>query len=469
MREYRILIGGELLSTDDSIDVINPATEEVIAKCPVASATQLEQAVEQASRAFASWGATPLQERAAALIKLADAVEMHADEFAEILTLEQGKPLAQARDEVMFSLLFARHFAENAELPVKLLLEDEAQRVEVHRKPLGVVAAICPWNFPLLITMYKLAPAVITGNTVIIKSAPTTPLSSLRLGELARDIFPPGVVNILSDSNNLGPAITGHAGIAKISFTGSTPTGKQIMANASDTLKRLTLELGGNDAAIVLDDVDPAAVAQSIFGAAFLNSGQVCIVIKRLYVHESIYDELCEEIARLAREAVVGNGLDASTQFGPVQNRQQYEKVCGYIEDAKASGRIIAGGEIPEGPGYFVPLTVVRDICDGARVVDEEPFGPVLPIIKYSAIPDAVERANASPFGLGGSVWSGSVERAQQVATQMHSGTVWINQHCAFGPHIPFPPAKQSGIGVEWSTEGLLEFTAMQVINICKL
>ncbi len=468
MNEFKMLIGGDLVAAATTIDVINPATEEVIAQCPVASEDQLNQAVEQANRARQEWRETPLAERAGMLIQLVEAVESHAEEFADLLTQEQGKPLSQARDEVMFGQIFARHFAENGETPVKVLLEDDNQRVEVHRKPLGVVAGICPWNFPLLITMYKLAPALITGNTIIIKPAPTTPLSSLKLGELARDIFPAGVLNILTDNNNLGPAITSHPGIAKVSFTGSTPTGKRIMASAAGTLKRLTLELGGNDAAIVLDDVDPKAAADSIFGAAFLNSGQVCIALKRLYVHDSIYDEMCSEIAQLARNAVVGNGADGSTQYGPVQNRQQYEKVCDYIADARDNGTIIAGGDIPEGPGFFVPLTVVRDVTDGVRVVDEEPFGPVLPIIKFSDIADVIERANASPYGLGGSVWSSDVVRAQTIATQIDSGTVWINQHCAFGPHIPLPPAKESGIGVEWSMEGLLEFTAMQVININK-
>jgi acyl-CoA reductase-like NAD-dependent aldehyde dehydrogenase len=468
MSEYKLLIGGDMVATQTSINIINPATEKIIAQCPVAEQEHLDQAVEQAQAAFRSWRHTSLEERATMLMRLVDAVESHADELAELLTLEQGKPLSQARDEVMFSQLFVRHFAENSELPVEVLLDDDSQRVEVHRKPLGVVAGICPWNFPLLITMYKLAPALITGNTVIIKPAPSTPLTSLRLGELAQHIFPPGVLNILADDNSLGQAITSHPGIAKVSFTGFTPTGKRIMASAAGTLKRLTLELGGNDAAIVMDDVDPAVVAEGIFGAAFLNSGQVCIALKRLYVHESIYDAMCDEIAQLAATAVVGDGADASTQFGPVQNKQQFDKVCDYIAGAKSDGRIIAGGDIPDAPGFFVPLTVVRDISDGTRLVDEEPFGPVLPIIKYRDIDDVIERANASPFGLGGSVWSSDVSRAHAVAKQIDSGTVWINQHCVFGPHIPFPPAKESGIGVEWGIEGLHEFTAMQVININK-
>jgi len=323
-----------------------------------------------------------------------------------------------------------------------------------------------PWNFPLLIAVYKLAPALVVGNTLILKPAPTTPLTALRLGELIADILPPGVVNILADENGLGPLITAHPDIAKVSFTGSTPTGKAIMAAAAPTLKRLTLELGGNDAAIVLDDVDPKQAAEGIFGAAFLNSGQVCIALKRLYVHDSIYDELCEEVAALARAANEKDSSGSDADFGPVQNRAQYNKVCAYVENARANGNIIAGGDISDVPGFYVPLTVVKDISDGTAVVDEEPFGPVLPIIKYSSEADVIQRANNSVFGLGGSVWSADEERARQVGMQMECGTVWVNQHCAFGPNIPFPPAKESGLGVEWGDEGLKEFTAMQVINV---
>ncbi len=467
MTQFKLLIDGELRDGVASIDVVNPADESVVAQCPIANEAMLNQAVESSHKAYLSWRKLSFSERGVYIKKLTAAVEENAEEFARILTQEQGKPLAQARDEVMFAQLFANHFAD-CEIENKVLSEDDHGRIEVLREPLGVVAGICPWNFPLLISLYKIAPAVMAGNSIIIKPAPTTPLSSLKLAELIADIFPPGVVNILCDNNDLGPAISSHPGIAKVSFTGSTPTGKKIMASAAGTLKRLTLELGGNDAAVVLDDVDPKQVAEGIFGSAFLNSGQVCIALKRLYVHDSIYDELCEEIAELANASVVGNGLEEGVQFGPVQNRMQFDKVCSYIENAKANGRIIAGGEVPDAPGFMVPLTVVRDIEDGAAVVDEEPFGPILPIVRYSDLDDVIERANNSDYGLGGSVWSSNLDRAREVAGRMDSGTVWINQHCAFGPHIPFAPAKESGLGVEWGEEGFHEFTAMKVINISK-
>lgn len=280
--------------------------------------------------------------------------------------------------------------------------------------------------------------------------------------------FPAGVVNVLADNNDLGSALCSHNDIAKVTFTGSTPTGRKIMAAGADSLKQLTLELGGNDAGIVLDDADPKEVAPGIFATAFMNSGQVCAALKRLYVHDSIYDAVCDEVASLAKAAVVGDGADPRTQFGPVQNRAQYEKVCAYINDAKANGKVIAGGMIPEGPGFVLPLTVVRDIEDGTAVVDEEPFGPILPILRYSDLDDAIRRANGSEFGLGGSVWSSNVQRAQALASRLECGSAWVNQHAAFAPNIPFPTCKQSGIGVEWGMEGLEQFTRLQVINISK-
>jgi acyl-CoA reductase-like NAD-dependent aldehyde dehydrogenase len=467
MSNYQLLIDGKLVDGAGRIDVINPADESVFVQSPVADLAQLELTVQAANNAFTSWKVRPINERRRMLSEIAEAIKDNANRIIPVLTAEQGKPLQAAAAEVSMAEQFCRHFAQQ-ELPVQVLLEDQHQRVEIHRKPLGVVAGIMPWNFPFLIAVYKLAPALLAGNTIILKPAPSTPLTALLLGEIVRDIVPRGVINVITDNNDLGAALTEHTNIAKISFTGSTTTGKAIMASAAGTLKRLTLELGGNDAAIVLDDADPKAIAESIFGSAFLNSGQLCIALKRLYVHDSLYDQLCDQMTLLAKNAVVGDGSDCDTQFGPVQNKMQFDKVCGYISSAKKTGKIIAGGDIPEGPGYYVPITIVRDIEDGAPLVDEEPFGPILPIIKYSDLDDVITRANSSPFGLGGSVWSSDLARARQVAERIDSGTVWINQHCAFGPHIPFPASKESGVGVEWGKEGLEEFTCMQVININK-
>ena len=467
MSQYKMLVAGNLITGSQTLDVINPATEEVFATVPRANKGDVMAAVAAAKIAQKSWKNVAESERKIIVNKIADAIAENAEALAKVITLEQGKVLDFARMEVQFAEAFCRSLA-SYEFPVNVLEETETNRVEEHRIPLGVVAGIIPWNFPLLIAAYKLSPALVTGNAIILKPAPTTPVSTLMLGEIIADIVPKGLVSVIVDDNDLGPTLTSHPDIAKISFTGSTPTGKAIMKSAADTMKRLTLELGGNDAAIVLDDADPKTIAPGIFGSAFINSGQVCISLKRLYVHEAVYDELCDEIAALANAAIVGNGMDEGVQFGPVQNKAQYEKVLSYIEDGKAHGTVIAGGEAPNQPGYVIPLTVIKDLKDGCRLVDEEPFGPVLPIVKYTNLDDVIAGANNSKMGLGGSVWSSNIERAVKVAAQLDTGTVWINQHCAFGPGIHMAPAKESGLGAEWGREGVKEFTACKIININK-
>ncbi|MEQ8282886.1 MAG: aldehyde dehydrogenase family protein [Parvibaculum sp.] len=467
MSAYKLLIGGKLVDGDMTMDVVNPATEEVLAKAPRASEAQLNAAVAAAKTAFPAWAKTPIAERKQALLKIADAIEANGAELARLLTQEQGKPIGDATGEVYGTAAFFRYFTM-LDLPVKVIEDSEGKKVEAHRKPLGVIGAIVPWNFPLILMAFKLPPALLAGNTVVLKPAPTTPLTSLKLGELIKDILPAGVLNIITDANDLGAALTAHPDVRKISFTGSTATGAKVMAGAAGLLKRITLELGGNDAGIVLDDVNPKEAAPKLFQSAFQNSGQVCIAMKRLYVHESIYDEMCAELATLADNAVIGDGLEQGTQFGPLQNKMQFDKVRELIEDAKKNGKVIAGGGTVDKPGYFIRPTIVRDITDGARLVDEEQFGPVLPVIKYSDPQDAVARANASPYGLGGSIWSSDPKRAYDLATQMSSGSVWINKHADLAPNIPFGGAGMSGLGSELGEEGLLEFTQLQVINMAK-
>ena len=338
-------------------------------------------------------------------------------------------------------------------------------RVELRHRPLGVVAGISPWNFPLLIPAAKIAPALVTGNTMVMKPAPTTPILTLMLGELAAAILPAGVLNVITDQNDLGDLLTSHPDIAKVTFTGSTATGRRIMASAAPTLKRLTLELGGNDAAIVLEDVNVEETAERIFNAAFFNTGQACLAIKRVYVADTIYDAFSEAIARRAREAVVGPGNDPASRFGPLQNRQQFEKAKYFLEVARRDGHIIAGGSTIDGPGYFVRPTVVRDINDSSELVAQEQFCPILPIVGVADGEEALTLANHSDFGLGGSVWSGDPARAKELAQRMQSGTVWVNQHLNFGPDVPLAGAKQSGIGVEWTELGLAEFCQVNVIN----
>ncbi|MDO5621176.1 MAG: aldehyde dehydrogenase family protein [Paracoccus sp. (in: a-proteobacteria)] len=463
MTDYSLLIGGKLVPGDATMDVINPATEEVLATCPRGSVAQMDQAVAAAKAAFPAWAARPITERRAMLLALADALEAQQDAFARLLTQEQGKPLPEATAEIIYSTVFIRQLAV-LDLPVKVIEDSATSRIEQHRMPLGVVGAIIPWNFPLLIICFKIPCALLAGNTVVIKPAPTTPLVTLKLGELMADIFPAGVVNIVTDLNDLGGHLSTHPDVAKVSFTGSTETGRKVMASAAGTLKRLTLELGGNDAAIVLPGADPETVAPGIFGGAFMNAGQVCLAIKRAYVHDSIYDEVVERLAKLANEAVVGDGLQQGTTIGPLQNKMQYDKVQTFLDDARKDGRIVAGGKVRDGAGYFIEPTIVADIDDNSRLVTEEQFGPILPVVRYTDPEDALTRANASPWGLGGSVW-GDRAAARQIALRMESGTAWVNKHLDFGPHAPFGGAKQSGIGVEFAEEGLHEFTQLHIVN----
>jgi acyl-CoA reductase-like NAD-dependent aldehyde dehydrogenase len=276
-----------------------------------------------------------------------------AAEFASLLTSEQGKPLDQAMYEIMGSVFTLRAFAAMRVEP-KVLREEGGNSVVEHRTPLGVVGAITPWNFPVILLMNKLGPALVTGNCVVAKPAPTTPLTTLLFGELAKDILPAGVFNVLCDQNELGPLLTGHPDIAKIAFTGSTATGKKVMAAAADSVKRVTLELGGNDAAIVLDDVNPQAVARKVYQGAMANAGQICVAIKRAYVPSSMYDEFCDELAKLANEAVVDDGSKQGATIGPVQNRMQFEKVVSLLDSARAEGTVLAGGAPLDRPGYFI-------------------------------------------------------------------------------------------------------------------
>jgi acyl-CoA reductase-like NAD-dependent aldehyde dehydrogenase len=358
-----------------------------------------------------------------------------------------------------------RYYASLALAP-RVIRENARERIIEHRTPLGVVAAITPWNFPMILLMLKFAPALMAGNVVIAKPAPTTPLTTLLLGEVVAEIFPAGVFQTLADENDLGPLLTAHPGVPHVSFTGSTATGKKVLAGTADALKRFTLELGGNDAAIVLDDADVAIVAPKIFQAATINAGQVCLAAKRVYAPASLYDPLCDALAVLAKEAVVGDGLEQGAQIGPIQNRAQYEKLLGYLEEAREKGTVLAGGAPLAGDGYFIAPTIVRDLPDDARLVQEEQFGPVLPVLAYDDLDDAIARANATPWGLGGTVWTSDPKRGEEVAMRIDSGTVWVNRHLDLPLDVAFGGAKQSGIGRQQGIEGMEEFTQAKVINI---
>jgi acyl-CoA reductase-like NAD-dependent aldehyde dehydrogenase len=468
--EFTHTIDGRGETSETFLDVINPATGRPFARCPDASKAQLDLAVAAARRAFPSWSELSFENRRAQLRRFAQVMRERGEELIPLLVREQGKPLAAARQEVTHAPEQIEQLS-SMEVRNELLRDDGVTRIELRYRPLGVVGSITPWNVPIAIAIGRIVQALYTGNTVVQKPSPNTPLATLKMGELARDIFPPGVLNIITGGNDLGPWMTAHPGIDKISFTGSIATGKKVLISCATNLKRCTLELGGNDAAIVLDDVDPHAVAKPIFWAAFANCGQICVAIKRLYVHDRIYEPLCKELAELARTVKVGDGLDPDTQIGPIQNKMQFDRVLGILEDTKRLGtaRLLAGGEPLDRPGYFIAPTIVADIEEGTRLVDEEPFGPVLPIIRYTNVDDAVRRANDTRYGLGGSVWTNDLKRGLEIAARLEVGTAWVNQHRTPDPFIPFGGAKESGLGREYSPLGLKSYMEPQVISIGRL
>jgi acyl-CoA reductase-like NAD-dependent aldehyde dehydrogenase len=461
-------IGGKAVSAERLMDVVNPATGKVFAQAPAAARVDMEKAIRAAKAAFPQWRALSHADRCAVVKRAAAAMSAHSDELAEIFTREVGRPLALAKEEVLGSAYWMTALAR-IELPVEVTEDSATRRIEVHHEPLGVVAAIVPWNFPLLLAAWKIAHAVLTGNTLVLKPSPFTPLATLRLGEIVRDIFPPGVLNVISGGDELGPMMTSHPDFAKISFTGSTATGKRIMESAARDLKRVTLELGGNDAAIVLPDVDVDAVAQQLFLGAFYNTAQVCVATKRLYIHADIYDRLRDKLHTIAKTSKVGDGMQPDTLYGPVQNRPQYQRVKQLLEDAKASGlKVLEGAPVPAGEGYFIPLTLVDNPPDDSRVVVEEAFGPVLPLLRFNDIDEVIERANNTEYGLAGAVWSKDIAKAVAIAHQLDTGTVWINQNLQSAPNTPLGGHKKSGIGVENGLAGLLEFTQTKAIYIPK-
>lgn len=461
---FDLTIGGQQVATPDRFAVHNPATGAVVGEAPNASPADLDRAIAAARAAQPDWAARPDAERAQACTAIAALLGEQAGDLARLLTQEQGKPLngLGSRWEIGGAAAWAG-YAASLSLPEELL--QDAPPVRQIHKPIGVVGSITPWNFPVLIAIWHVIPALRVGNTVVMKPSALTPLTTLRLVRLLAAVLPPGVLNIVTGDDtsfNLGAAMTEHPGIDKIVFTGSTPTGRQVMQAAAGHLKRLTLELGGNDAGIVLPDADPAAIAEGLFWGAFINNGQTCAALKRLYVHEAIHDAVCEALVEFARKIPVGDGLDESSILGPIQNRAQFDKVAGLVADAAGRGRVLLGGK--PGQGLFYPPTIIAGLENGVALVDQEQFGPALPVIRYSHFGQAVAAANDNPNGLGGSVWSGDPEAARNVARRLDCGSVWLNRHGAVQPNVPFGGAKQSGIGVQFGIDGLRENTQTQVI-----
>jgi acyl-CoA reductase-like NAD-dependent aldehyde dehydrogenase len=460
-------IGGRGAAADGYQEVRNPANGAVVGLSPVGSEAHLEQAVAAARKAFTSWRNAGDQAHAGACEAIAKVLTDHAAELSILLTKEQGKPLKGLGSEFELGGCVAwAGFTATQSLPVKVLEDSPKSHIEMHRVPIGVVGSITPWNWPLLIAIWHVVPALRTGNTVVIKPSPFTPLSTLRMIELIAAVLPPGVINVVAGGDDLGAKLSQHAGIGKIVFTGSIPTGKKVMASAAPTLKPLTLELGGNDPGILLPDAKVEQLAEGLFWGAMINSGQTCAALKRLYVHDSVFDRTCTALMDFARKIPVGDGMVETNLLGPLQNERQYQKVIDLVEDAKRNGgKAIVGGEPIPGPGYFYPVTFVTGVTDGVRLVDEEQFGPALPIIRYRELDDAIERANRGVFGLAASVWGSDRGQLNAVAARLEAGTVYINKHADIAPHVPFGGIKCSGIGREFGEEGLEAYTSIKVIN----
>jgi acyl-CoA reductase-like NAD-dependent aldehyde dehydrogenase len=466
MDHFSLIINGKTTSTTEHFEVLNPSTGAVVGRAPKASLAQLEDAVDAAEIAFRPWSKRPDAERKALCHAVGNKIGDNAEELARLLTMEQGKPLngLGSRFELGGAQAWT-HYTADLDIPIKILQDTNEGRIELHRKPVGVVGSITPWNWPLMIAIWHIIPAIRAGNTVVSKPSPLTPLSSLRMIELMQEVLPPGVVNCVAGEDFLGARMAEHPGIGKIAFTGSAATGKKIMSSASQTLKRLTLELGGNDAAIVLPDVDPKKIVEGLFWGAFINNGQTCAALKRLYVHDDVYDEICQVLAAYANNVPVGDGLDEKNVLGPIQNWMQRDKIARLVDAAKSSGGRVLLGDEKARRGLFFPPTLISDMDNGSSLVDEEQFGPALPIIRYTDLDEVISRANDNPNGLGGSVWSSNIGKAREVALELECGSAWINKHGAIQPNAPFGGVKGSGFGVEFGEEGLLENTTIQVVH----
>ncbi|KPM44096.1 hypothetical protein AK830_g2467 [Neonectria ditissima] len=462
------VIGGEITTTRETRHGINPANLKPLGEVPVSTKDDLDRAVTAGTEAFRSWSNVPFEDRRRAVLAYADAVDQLQHKFRDLLTTEQGKPIPQAEAETKAAIEWIRGMA-NIPLPTDVIEDNETRSVITTYTPIGVVGAIIPWNFPLLLATGKIAPALLTGNVIIVKPSPFTPYCGLKLVELAQQFFPPGVVQSLSGDDRLGPWLTSHPGIGKISFTGSTATGKLVLQSASETMKRVTLELGGNDPAIICPDVDVDKVAEKVAFFAFLNSGQICLNIKRIYVHESILPQFREALVKQVKSYVLGDGSKEGVSHGPIQNEMQYNRVKSFFKDIKMQGwKVAVGGEVSPSDGYFVNPTVIDQPPEDSRIVVDEPFGPIVPLLSWKTEEEVIARSNNTRMGLGASVWSNDVGKAARIGKRIQAGNVWINTHFDLSPTAPFGGHKESGIGTEWGLNGLKGFCNVQTLFLNK-
>lgn len=469
MHIYRNTVDGTLTEPANHYEIFNPANMQSLGFAPESDEQEVDRAVQSAVDAQKSWAKRSDQERRDIVQKVAHILEENSEYLAELITREQGKPLSGpgSRFEMQACVGWTQVPA-SLELNPEVVYEDDERKDTLHRVPLGVVAAIAPWNWPLMIAIWQIIPAIRMGNTVVLKPSEYTPIATLEMIRLINQVLPAGVLNTVTGDGNIGSKLTHHPDISKIMFTGSEATGRRIIEASARNLSPITLELGGNDAAIVMPGTNIKAIAMDLFWGAFLNAGQTCACIKRLYVHDTDYEEVMSELSSIAGQMKIGDGMDESVLIGPLQNSMQFEKVKELISDAQKNGCDVREfGNVPD-KGYFLPLTLVGDIKDGQRLVDEEQFGPVLPIIQYSELSDAIASANGLEAGLGASLWAHNTADANELAPQLEAGTVWINQHGAIHPMVPFGGNKASGYGVEFGIEGLKAVTQSRIISIKK-
>ena len=471
----RLLINGEWIEGLKKFATINPATEEVLADIVESSPTDVDRAVQAARRAFEDrngpWRKLSASERGRLLWKLADLVEKNIDELAELETLDNGKPIFESRYVDMPMVIdVLRYYAGLAtKIHGETVNTFETAFTYTLREPVGVVGLIVPWNFPLLLASWKLGPALACGNTLVLKPAEQTPLTTLKLGELSIEAgFPAGVINILTGGPDTGKAIVAHPGIDKIAFTGSTAVGKEIMRGAADTLKRVTLELGGKSPNIVFSDADIDGAVKGAINGIFYGKGEVCNAGSRLFLESKLKDEFTEKLAARASKMRPADPLDPKTRLGAIVSQEQMKTVLGYIEAGKSEGaRVVAGGNrasVDGGKGFFIEPTIFGDVKNDMKIAQEEIFGPVLSVLTFDDVDEVIDRANNNPYGLAAAVWTRDVKKAHTVSRRLKAGTVWINTYGVMDASLPFGGYKSSGFGRELGAHAIEHYTEIKTV-----
>ena len=471
MNTYSYIINGVPKTSNTIIDVKNPATGDLIGKYYVSSIEDVEEAIATAKAQQKIWSKISQEERDEYIMKIAEAISSNKTYLAEWITKEQGKPLNGPGSHFEIDACMGwTQVPASLQLTDEIVFEDDTRKDVLKRLPIGVVAAITPWNWPLMIAIWQIIPSLKMGNTVVVKPSEYTTIASLELFRIINEILPAGVLNVVTGDGKIGAHLTAHQDISKIMFTGSIATGRRIIEASTHNMARLTLECGGNDAGIVLPGTDMNQIAEGLFWGSFLNMGQTCAALKRLYVHEDDLETTVNALTAITKNIKMGNGLEDDVFLGPIQNQMQYDKVKSLLETTKANPKasfIIPNEEIPS-QGYFIPITYITGVDNGDAIVNEEQFGPVLPIVTYKTIEEAILKANELEVGLGASVWGTDENMLDAVAQQMEAGTVWMNQHGAIHPFVPFGGIKQSGYGVEFGIEGLKAVTVPKIISYKK-